>query len=225
MLTDNAVRQLARPADIRLGHEIVKNGLVAFTVFQPGKALEATVTQPGHITRRTKFALQNGQLAWRCTCTSDTKHFCKHLVATALAAQAKGTGGIYKAAGIIIKNRKLLHERSVGKPVFIAPGGRIEPGETPETALIRELKEELNIDVMAADLKPFGVFTAEAANHPGQQVHMHVFVVVTWQGEITPGAEVAELLWLGHELPHGKEIGSISAHELLPRLHVADLVD
>ncbi len=38
---------------------------------------------------------------------------------------------IHKAAGIIIRDKKLLVERSKGKEFFIAPGGTIEEGETP----------------------------------------------------------------------------------------------
>ena len=68
---------------------------------------------------------------------------------------------IYKAAGIIIKNRKLLIEKSENKEFFIAPGGSIEEGETPEQALVRELWEEFEIKVKESDIEEFGHFDAK----------------------------------------------------------------
>src|SRR5688500_14463023 len=99
---------------------------------------------------------------------------------------------MYKAAGIIIQDRKLLFTRAKDMDFFIDPGGKIEPGETAEQALVRELKEELDIEVAEADLEAFGEFTAEAANHKGKTVHMRAFIVKKWQGVIKPSAEVEE---------------------------------
>lgn len=217
LVLDDDLRRLAARSNVRLGSEIVRDGEVAFGAFKP-ELIEATVTAPGLTTRRTRLELKDGDLSWKCTCTSDSKLFCKHLVATALAAQREGRGDIYKAAGIIIKDGKMLVERSVGKPAFIGPGGRIEPGETPKQALVRELREEFGIEVDEADLEPFGRFSADAANHPGQQVHMDAFVVKKWRGEIMLGAEVEEIMWLGAKLPDDVELGSIFAHDILPKL-------
>jgi 8-oxo-dGTP pyrophosphatase MutT (NUDIX family) len=67
---------------------------------------------------------------------------------------------IYKAAGIIIKDRNVLIERSYGKDFYISPGGKIESGEIPEQALIRGLKEECSIEADEADLEFFGDYEA-----------------------------------------------------------------
>jgi 8-oxo-dGTP diphosphatase len=131
---------------------------------------------------------------------------------------------LYKAAGIIIRDKKLLVERSEGKQFFIAPGGQIEAGETASQALVRELKEEFSIDVDERDFEPFGTFSAEAVNHPGRQVHMQVFTVRQWRGEIVPDNEVEEVRWLGATVPEGMQVGSIFAHEVLPRLVEQGLV-
>jgi mutator protein MutT len=132
---------------------------------------------------------------------------------------------IFKAAGIIIVDRKLLFTRARDMEFFIDPGGKIEAGETPEEALVRELKEELSIDVNQADLELFGDYTAEAANHKGRTVHMKAFVVKKWQGDIKPSAEVEELRWLTSELPNDIQVGSIFGGEVLPELHKQGLVD
>jgi 8-oxo-dGTP diphosphatase len=70
---------------------------------------------------------------------------------------------IHKAGGIIIRDRKLLLERSKGKSIFINPGGKVEPGETVTEALVRELMEEFRIKVRQEDLEVFGTFYAPAA--------------------------------------------------------------
>ncbi|HKR82044.1 MAG TPA: NUDIX domain-containing protein [Candidatus Saccharimonadales bacterium] len=132
---------------------------------------------------------------------------------------------IYKAAGVLIQDRKLLTERSHGKEFFIAPGGKIEAGETAKRALVRELKEEFSIETREEDFIPFGTFTAEAAGHPGRQVHMEVFVVERWEGEIIPDNEVEEIRWLTSKIPEDIQVGSIFEHEVIPRLQAQGSID
>ena len=132
---------------------------------------------------------------------------------------------IYKAAGIIIKDRKLLFTRAHDMEFFIDPGGKIEAGETARQALVRELKEELSIDVDEADLEEFGNFTAEAANHKGRTVHMQAFIVKKWQGEITASSEIEELRWLTSDVPPDIQVGSIFGGKVLPMLKERGLVD
>jgi 8-oxo-dGTP diphosphatase len=133
---------------------------------------------------------------------------------------------IHKAAGIIIKDRRLLVERSKGKDVFIAPGGKLEPGETAVQAVIRELKEEFQLNITQSDLKEFGTFYADAAgsHNAGKKLRMDVFVV-KYTGEIVPDSEVEEIRWISSDIPADIEVGSIFAHEVLPRLKEQGLVD
>lgn len=132
---------------------------------------------------------------------------------------------IFKASGIIIRNRKVLAERSSGKDFFIHPGGKIESGETAKQAVVRELKEEFQIDVDESDLEFFGKYSAPAANSPEVNVHMEVFMVTSWAGEITPDSEVEEMLWLTSVVPKDIKVGSILEHETLPRLKKQGLID
>ncbi len=132
---------------------------------------------------------------------------------------------IYKSAGIIIKDKKLLFTRAKGMDFFIDPGGKIEPGESPEQALIRELEEEISITVQETDLEHFGDYIAEAANHKGKTVHMKVYIVEKWSGDIIASSEIEELLWLSSEIPQGINTGSIFGGQVLPELHKRGLVD
>lgn len=132
---------------------------------------------------------------------------------------------IHKAAGIIIRDKKLLVERSQGKDFFISPGGSIEPGETAKQALVRELKEEFTIDVQEDDLEEFGTFEAAAANEPDRVVRMETFFVKAFVGEPRPDSEVEELRWVTTADIGKLPIGSIFEHDVMPKLHEQGLID
>lgn len=132
---------------------------------------------------------------------------------------------IHKAGGIIIKDKKLLVERSKGKNIFIAPGGSIEKGETPKQALIRELREEFSIRVTEKDLVGFDTFYAKAAGDEERIVRMDVFMVSRWSGEPKPSSEVEEVLWITAKIPNGIKVGSIFEHDVIPKLKQKGLID
>lgn len=94
--------------------------------------------------------------------------------------------------------RVLLAQRPEGK--FLAglwefPGGKVEPHESPEAALIRELKEELGIDTWKSCLAPLTF-----ASHSYDDFHllMPLFACRRWEG-IAHGAEGQNLAWVRPE--------------------------
>ncbi len=132
---------------------------------------------------------------------------------------------IHKAAGIIIRDKKLLVERSKGKDFFISPGGSIEEGETAKQALVRELREEFKIIVDQENLKEFGIFSAPAVGQEERQVVIEVFIVDSFEGEPIPDSEVEEIAWIASNIPEGMKVGSIFEHNVIPALVKLNLID
>ncbi len=99
------------------------------------------------------------------------------------------------AALVDIDNRVLIAKRPEGKSMaglWEFPGGKVDNGETPEAALIRELREELAIEVCDTCLAPFTF-----ASHTYEKFHllMPLFLCRNWEGEPQP-REGQELAWV-----------------------------
>ena len=92
-------------------------------------------------------------------------------------------------------NRVLLAQRPAGKSMaglWEFPGGKVEPAETPETAIIRELREELCVNTKKDCLAPLTF-----ASHSYEDFHllMPLFVCRKWQG-VPTGNEGQALVWV-----------------------------
>ena len=95
------------------------------------------------------------------------------------------------------KGNVLVQERPVGKPMaglWEFPGGKVEPGETPELALVRELHEELHIEIIVGDLSPISFATHPLGHaippegNAAQADHLLLLLYgcSAWQGEVRP---------------------------------------
>lgn len=93
------------------------------------------------------------------------------------------------------EGRILIAKRPPGRSLaglWEFPGGKVEPGESPEHALTRELAEELGIEIVVADLAPL---TFASHVYPDFHLLMPLFVCRRWGGEVTPH-EGQELAWV-----------------------------
>lgn len=102
---------------------------------------------------------------------------------------------VVAAALIDGEGRVLLQQRPPGKPMaglWEFPGGKIEPGESPEAALARELHEELGITLSVEDLRPIAFASEPLA---GRHLLLLLYTIRRWEG--APQAHHAtELRWV-----------------------------
>jgi len=99
------------------------------------------------------------------------------------------------AALVDVDGRVLICQRPEGKHLaglWEFPGGKLEPGETPEACLIRELNEELGIEVNSACLAPF-VFASQA--YAGGHLLMPLYLCRRWDG-LVQRREHQALAWV-----------------------------
>jgi 8-oxo-dGTP diphosphatase len=89
----------------------------------------------------------------------------------------------------------LLQKRPEGRHMeglWEFPGGKVEPGESPESALIRELNEELSIEVEANDMIPV-TFASEALSDA--HLLLLLYICRKWKGDPIP-VEAPEIAWV-----------------------------
>jgi 8-oxo-dGTP diphosphatase len=116
----------------------------------------------------------------------------------ATAADPQGKSNVVLVSAVVLVDadgRVLLAQRPPGKSMaglWEFPGGKVNPGETPEAALIRELTEELGIDVHASCLAPF---TFASHSYPEFHLLMPLYVCRKWQG-IVAAQEGQRLKWV-----------------------------
>ncbi len=96
------------------------------------------------------------------------------------------------SAGRVLITQRPAHKQMAGLWEF--PGGKVEQGEAPEQALVRELKEELDLHVDAGALEPFA-FASHA--YEGFHLLMPLYVIARWAGEpkLDPNAAQA-MAWV-----------------------------
>jgi 8-oxo-dGTP diphosphatase len=132
---------------------------------------------------------------WRFVATRDDIFGHAEAAQEAAAPGTKPLLLVAACALIDADGRVLLARRPEGKTMaglWEFPGGKLALGETPEAALIRELKEELGIDVSAACLAPFAF-----ASHEYERIHllMPLYVCRRWKGMPKP-RENQTLAWV-----------------------------
>ncbi|WP_349976217.1 NUDIX domain-containing protein [Pseudomonas sp. WHRI 8519] len=119
------------------------------------------------------------------------------------------------AALLIDPLGRTLLVRKRGTQAFMQPGGKIDAGETPLQALVRELQEELGVRIDPAQAIPMGRFSAPAANEPGYEVQAELFRVDSAEA-VVPAAEIEEVLWLAADQESMPELAPLTRDLILP---------
>ncbi|MBA7493664.1 hypothetical protein ES702_04225 [subsurface metagenome] len=129
---------------------------------------------------------------------------------------------IDKLGWIYIKDKKLLGARSEGKNVYYIPGGKREQRETDKEALIREIKEELDIELIPKSLIFINKFKAQAHGKPEGVILQMTCYSADFTGGINPSSEIEEVTWLTHK---DKEWATPMIRIILDWFKERDLID
>ena len=105
---------------------------------------------------------------------------------------------IDKLAWIELQNKSILSTKSFGKNKYYIPGGKRENDETDAQALVREIQEELTVQLDPNSLQYMGVFEAQAHGHPtGVLVKMTCYAAA-YAGTLQASSEIESFTWLNY---------------------------
>ena len=120
------------------------------------------------------------------------------------------------------ESRHILAVRKRGTTSFMQPGGKPEPGESARDAAIREVREELQVELDPERMTLLGTFDAAAANESGWTVRGTVFVHPPVP-EIRPAAEIEEIRWVPETAEPARDLAPLMMTRILPALRAAGL--
>lgn len=109
--------------------------------------------------------------------------------------------------------------RKKNTSAWMLPGGKLDDHETASEALVRELAEELQIEVDIAALRFMGTFNAKAANEANTAVNAQAFRVRLADGQSPMhAAEIAEIKWISLTDPLPQDIAPLLKNSIIPAL-------
>ncbi len=103
---------------------------------------------------------------------------------------------IDKIAWIHLKDGCILSTRSKGKDKYYIPGGKREGNETDIQTLVREIKEELSVDIKPDTALLYGIFEAQAHGHAEGVIVRMTCYTADFSGTPSPDNEIEEMVWL-----------------------------
>ena len=103
---------------------------------------------------------------------------------------------IDKVAFLYLQDGKILSTRSKGKDKYYIPGGKREAGESDIETLVREVKEELSVNIIESSAKLYGVFEAQAHGKAEGVIVKMTCYTAEFTGELKADSEIAGIVWL-----------------------------
>jgi len=128
---------------------------------------------------------------------------------------------IDKLAYIYIKNGKILITLSRGKDTWYIPGGKREGDESDRMALTREVKEELDVDLITETIKQYGTFEEQAHGKPKGTVVRMTCYMADFKGKLTATSEIEKIDFFKYAQ---KELTSPVDHLIFDDLHTHGLL-
>lgn len=104
-----------------------------------------------------------------------------------------------KIALIETKNGQILSTKSIGKTKYYLPGGKRDGGETDEQTLIREIAEELCVEITPNTLKYIGTFKAQSDGAKEGVIVKMTCYSAEYTGTIKAASEIEEIRWLNYK--------------------------
>lgn len=118
--------------------------------------------------------------------------------------------------GIFLKDQKVLVLRESGRKLFGLPGGGLKSGEESLTGLIRELKEELKINILKKDVQLLKIFWGPAGRK--KLLKAECFIIKTYDQGLKSGKEIEEMAWIDDTTSKNYNLNWITKNQVLPCL-------
>ncbi|WP_040161950.1 NUDIX hydrolase [Nigerium massiliense] len=127
--------------------------------------------------------------------------------------------GEFFVAAVVLRDAagRVAMVRKRETTMFMLPGGKIEPGETPDATACREIAEELGVALDRAHLVSWGSYRTPTANEPGFVLNSDVFAYTVPVAGAAPAAEIVELAWVDPAQGPADDWAPLTV-ALLPRL-------
>tara|TARA_R110001606_G_C14918636_1_gene596361 strand:- start:43 stop:441 length:399 start_codon:yes stop_codon:yes gene_type:complete len=104
-----------------------------------------------------------------------------------------------KIAFIKTKNGQILSTKSKGKSKYYIPGGKKELGETDEQTLVREILEELSVEINTNTIEYIGTFKAQSDGAKEGVIVKMICYKAEYEGFLKPSSEIEEIKWLNYK--------------------------